>query len=338
MNLKSSADKIQKRKLGTQGLEVPAIGLGCMGMSWAYGEPDDNESLRTLKRAFELGVNFWDTAEIYGPFTNEELLGKAMTDCGRSNIIVATKFAWEFGPKGERTNLNSSPAHIKKTVEGSLKRLGTDYIDLYYQHRVDPNTPIEDTMGALSDLVKAGKIRYVGLSEAGPETLKRAHKVHPVSALQTEYSLFERGVENEILPTVRELGIGFVPYSPMGRGFLTGTFNSTSDFKPGDSRINGPRFQGENFEHNLKLVEAIKTFGAKHEATPAQVAIAWLLRQGPDIVPIPGTKRVKYLEQNAAAVNLKIADADWTELDKLVRSFETAGTRYTADQMKLLNT
>jgi aryl-alcohol dehydrogenase-like predicted oxidoreductase len=329
---------IGKRKLGSQGLIVPSLGLGCMGMSWAYGKPDDEESLRTLRRSVEIGMGFWDTAEIYGPFKNEELLGKALKDVGRDNVIVATKFAWEFGPKGERLGLNSKPAHIKEAVEGSLKRLGTDHIDLYYQHRVDPNTPIEDTMQALADLVKAGKIRYVGLSEAGTETIRRAHAVHPVSALQSEYSLWEKGVEDQILPLLKELEIGFVPYSPMGRGFLTGTFNSTSDFSEGDSRLNGPRFQGENFEHNMRLVEEVRAFAESQSATPAQVTLAWLLRQGENIVPIPGTKRVKYLEQNAASVNLEISEKAWTEFDEKVRSFKTAGTRYAPEQMKLLNT
>lgn len=329
--------QIERRKLGTQGLEVSAEGLGCMGMSWAYGEANDTESLKTLKRSLELGINFWDTAEIYGPFKNEELLGRALKECGRDQVVVATKFAWEFGPKGERTNLNSSPSHIKKAIEGSLRRLGTDYIDLYYQHRVDPNTPIEDTMGALADLVKEGKVRYAGLSEASPETLRRAHRVHPVSALQTEYSLWERGVEEEILPTVRELGIGFVPYSPMGRGFLTGKFTSESDFADGDSRLNAPRFQGENLAHNLRLVELVRSFGKLHDAEPAQIAIAWLLRQGNDIVPIPGTKRVQYLEQNAQAARLGISAAEWQRFQKEIDQFKPAGTRYAAEQMKLLN-
>ena len=328
---------MEQRRLGSQGLKVSAEGLGCMGMSWAYGKPDDQESLRTLRRSLELGINFWDTAEIYGPFTNEELLGRALKDCGRDNVVVATKFAWEFGPNGERTKLNSKPEHIKKAIEGSLRRLGTDVIDLYYQHRVDPNTPIEDTVGALADLVQAGKIRYIGLSEAGPETIRRAHKVHPISALQTEYSLWERGVESEILPTVRELGIGFVPYSPMGRGFLTGAFTSEADFSKGDSRLNAPRFQGENLAHNLRLVEVVRSFAQTHNAEPAQIAIAWLLRQGQDIVPIPGTKRVKYLEQNAAAASLQISEADWHQFQDEVDSFKPAGTRYAAEQMQLLN-
>ncbi len=328
---------MEQRRLGSQGLKVSAEGLGCMGMSWAYGKPDDQESLRTLRRSLELGINFWDTAEIYGPFTNEELLGRALKDCGRDKVVVATKFAWEFGPNGERTKLNSKPAHIKNAIEGSLRRLGTDVIDLYYQHRVDPNTPIEDTVGALADLVQAGKIRYIGLSEAGPETIRRAHKIHPISALQTEYSLWERGVESEILPTVRELGIGFVPYSPMGRGFLTGAFASEADFSKGDSRLNAPRFQGENLAHNLGLVELVRSFAKTHGAEPAQIAIAWLLRQGQDIVPIPGTKRVKYLEQNAAAASLQISEADWQQLQAEVDSFKPAGTRYAAEQMQLLN-
>lgn len=328
---------MEKRKLGRQGLEVSALGLGCMGMSWAYGEADDAESMRTLKRSLELGINFWDTAEIYGPFKNEELLGRALKEVGRSRVILATKFGWEFKPNGERAGLNSKPEHIKRAVEGSLKRLGTDHIDLYYQHRVDPSTPIEDTMGAFADLVREGKIRYVGLSEASAETVRRAHAVHPVSALQSEYSLWERGVEHEILPTVRELGIGFVPYSPMGRGFLTGTFKSSSDFAAGDSRLGASRFQGENFDRNMKLVEMVRAFGAAHGAEPAQVALAWLLRRGGDIVPIPGTKRVKYLEQNAAAASLKVPADAWAKFEVELSSFRPAGERYAPAMMQLIN-
>lgn len=309
-----------------------------MGMSWAYGKPEDAESIRVLHRALELGVNFWDTAEIYGPFSNEELIGRALKGKARDQVVIATKFAWEFGPGGERTRLNSSPAHIKKTIEGSLKRLGTDYIDLYYQHRLDPNTPIEDTVGALADLVKTGKVRYIGLSEVGPGTIRRAHKVHPISAIQSEYSLWERGVEEKVLPTLRELGIGFVPYSPMGRGFLTGKIQSMDDLEEGDWRRHNPRFQGENLKHNLRIVEEVRKIASAHSATPAQVALAWLLRQGPDIVPIPGTKRVKYLEENAQAASLNLPASAWTELDRHLAAFKTAGTRYPEDALKLIDT
>lgn len=328
---------MQKRKLGQQGLEVSALGLGCMGMSWAYGAPDEAESMRTLHRAVELGVNFWDTAELYGPFTNEELIGRALKTIPRDKIIIATKFAFTFDSKGEPAELNSSPAHIKKSVEGSLKRLGTDYIDLYYQHRLDPKTPIEDTVGAMADLVKAGKVRYLGLSEVGSGTLHRAHAVHPISALQSEYSLWERGIEEKILPTLRELGIGFVPYSPVGRGFLTGKINSVSDFGKADRRAAYPRFQPENFTHNLKLVEMVKEMAAKYQATPAQVALAWLLNQGDDIVPIPGTKHVKYLEENSQAASLNLPQSAWSELDAALTSFHVVGARYPESLMKMVD-
>ena len=325
-----------RRRLG-QNLEVSAVGLGCMGMSWAYGPADDKESLQVLHRAFELGVNFWDTAEIYGPFKNEELLGKAMKTIPRDKLVIATKFAWRFNEKNERVALDSSPAHIKKTVEGSLKRLGTDYIDLYYQHRVDPNTPIEDTVGALADLIKAGKIRHIGLSEASAATIRRGHKVHPITALQSEYSLWERGVEASILPTLRELGIGFVPYSPIGRGFLTGTITKFEDLPADDWRRTNPRFSKENFGQNFELVAEVQKLAAKINATPAQVALAWILKQGHDIVPIPGTKRVKYLEENSNSIHLKISPEQWAPLEAKLRTFKTHGDRYTADMMKYLD-
>lgn len=329
---------MEKRTLGRGGLKVSALGLGCMGMSWAYGPADDQESLKVLQRALELGVNFWDTAEIYGPFKNEELLGKALRTVKRDQVVIATKFAWEFGPNGERVRRNSKPEHIKKTIEGSLKRLGTDYIDLYYQHRLDPETPIEETVGALKDLIQAGKIRHYGLSEVGPATIRRAHKVHPIGAVQSEYSLWERGVEAHVLPTLRELGVGFVPYSPMGRGFLTGTFQKKEDIPQGDWRQSNPRFQGENFDHNLRLVEDVKKIAAEYKATPAQIALAWLLHQGPEIVPIPGTKRVKYLEENAKAADLKLPASAWTELNKTLAAFKPAGLRYPEDAMQMIDT
>ena len=326
---------MQKRKLGQ--LEVSALGLGCMGMSWAYGKPDNAESLLVLDRAYEIGVNFWDTAEIYGPFKNEELLGEALKNRPRDQVVIATKFAWTFTAAGERAELNSSPAHIKKAIEGSLKRLGTDYIDLYYQHRLDPKTSIEDTMVALKDLVQAGKVRHVGLSEVDAKTIRRAHAVHPLAAVQSEYSLWERGVEPRVLPTCKDLGIGFVPYSPMGRGLLTGTISSVSDIKEGDSRMKHPRFQEENLKRNLELVDAVRELGLKHGASPTQVALSWLLRQGEHIVPIPGTKRVKYLEENARAADIKIPEADWRALEVKLARFQPAGERYPKDAMKMVN-
>lgn len=329
--------KLPKRKLG-QNLEVSALGLGCMGMSWAYGPADDKESLKVLARAFEMGVNFWDTAEIYGPFLNEELLGKALKLVKRDQVIVATKFAFAINSKGERTGLDSSPKHIKTTVEGSLKRLGTDYIDLYYQHRVDPKTPIEDTVGAMADLVKAGKVRHLGLSEASAATIRRAHKVHSITALQSEYSLWERGVEVKILPLLKELGIGFVPYSPLGRGFLSGAIKSLADLPQDDWRRSNPRFSGDNFNKNFELVSEVKRLAEKLGATPSQVALSWLLKQSASIVPIPGTKRIKYLEENAAAVSLSVTSAQWEPLESLLKTFKPFGDRYTADMMKTLDT
>lgn len=327
--------KMPRRQLGQ--LEVSALGLGCMGMSWAYGPADDKESLKVLHHAFELGVSFWDTAEIYGPFLNEELLGRALKGLPREKLVIATKFAWEFNERGERVRLNGSRPHIKKMVEGSLKRLGTDYIDLYYQHRVDPNTPIEETVGAMGELVKEGKIRHIGLSEASAKTIRRGHAVHPITAVQSEYSLWERGVEASVLPTLKELGIGFVPYSPMGRGFLTGAIRKYDDIPQGDWRRNNPRFSQENFAHNFKLVEEVERLAKKVSATSAQVALAWLLKQDRHIVPIPGTKRLTYLEQNCAAATLEIPAQDWAPLESQLAQFHTQGDRYTSDMMKLLD-
>lgn len=327
---------LPKRKLGKH-LEVSAVGLGCMGMSWAYGEANDAESLAVLQHAYDIGVNFWDTAEIYGPFKNEELLGKALKHVPRHEVVIATKFAWEINDKGERTGLNSSPGHIKKAVEGSLKRLGTDYIDLYYQHRLDPKTPIEDTVGALADLISAGKIRHIGLSEVGPDTIRRAHKTHAITAVQSEYSLWERGVEEKVLPVLRELGIGFVPYSPIGRGFLAGKIEKIEDLEASDWRRTNPRFAEENLQHNLSLVSEVRTLAEKVHATPAQIAIAWLLKQGNDIVPIPGTKRIAYLDENVGSTFLHISDEQWKPLQDKLKIFTTAGTRYTPDMMKLLD-
>jgi aryl-alcohol dehydrogenase-like predicted oxidoreductase len=284
-----------------------------------------------------LGVNFWDTAELYGPFKNEELLGRALKSVSRDAVVIATKFAFTFDAKGERTGLNSRPDHIKKTVEGSLKRLGTDHIDLYYQHRLDPQTPIEDTVGAMAELVKEGKVRYLGLSEVGPAILRRAHAVHPLTALQSEYSLWERGVEEKILPVLRELGIGLVPYSPIGRGFLTGAFQSPEQLAGDDWRRDNPRFQGENFKRNLRLVEEVQRIAAAAGVTAAQVALAWLLGQGEDIVPIPGTKRIKYLEENAAAADLRLDPSLWSRLDAVLAGFQTSGARYPENAMKFID-
>ncbi len=327
---------IPRRRLG-QNLEVSALGLGCMGMSWAYGPADDQESLKVLQRAFEMGVNFWDTAEIYGPFKNEELLCKAIKTLPREKLVIATKFAWRFSEKNERVALDSSPQHIKKAVEGSLKRLGTDYIDLYYQHRVDPQTPIEDTVGAMADLVKAGKIRHIGLSEASSGTIRRAHKIHPITAVQSEYSVWERGVEVSVLPTLRELKIGFVPYSPIGRGFLSGTIKKFEDLPADDWRRTSPRFSKENFAQNFELVTEVKALADKVQATPSQVALAWILKQGENIVPIPGTKRLQYLEENSTSVFLQISPEQWAPLENKLKTFKPQGDRYTADMMKLLD-
>ena len=328
---------MQSRKLGQQGLEVSALGLGCMGMSFAYGPGNDAESLQVLNRSLELGINFWDTAELYGPFKNEELLGSAMTGRRREDVILATKFGWAYGPNGEQLELDSSPAHIRKAIEGSLKRLRTDYVDLYYQHRLDPKTPIEETVGALGDLVREGKVRYIGLSEVGPATIRRAHAVHPLSAIQTEYSLWERDVEAQVLPTVRELGIGFVAYSPMGRGFLTGKIDSQADLDQSDIRRNHPRFAQENMSHNLDLVEAVKRIASANQSTPAQIALAWLLRKGIDIVPIPGTRHVHYLEENVGAGSLILSDEAWSELDRALSTFQTAGQRNSEAAMNLVD-
>lgn len=329
---------MKTRTLGRQGLDVPAIGLGCMGMSWAYGEADETESIRVLHRALDIGVTFWDTAEMYGPFANEELVGKAIQGHRREDVTIATKFAMKFGPNREPIGLDSSPAHIKWSVEGSLRRLGTDYIDLYYQHRLDPKTPIEDTVGAMADLVKAGKVRYIGLSEVGPGTIRRAHATHPLSAVQWEYSLWTRAVEDKVLPAMRALGIGLVAYSPIGRGFLSGKITSIDDLSASDWRRNNPRFQGENFDHNLGLVRAVEKIAAKHGVTPAQVALAWVLRRGDDIVPIPGTRQIKYLEENTAAAEIALPAAAWTEIDAALVSFDVAGARYPEAAMRMLDT
>src|SRR6266542_5096685 len=286
---------VEKRKLG-QGLEVSAMGLGCMGMSDFYGGRDEAEAIATIHRAHDLGIDLLDTADIYGVGRNEELVGRAIR--GRDQVIVATKFGNVRNPDGTFKGVNGKPEYVRQCCDASLKRLGVEVIDLYYQHRVDPDTPIEDTVGAMAELVRAGKVRWLGLSEAAPQTIRRAHAVHPIAALQTEYSLWSREPEDEILPTVRELGIGFVPYSPLGRGFLSGRVRSIDDLDPDDFRRNNPRFQGENFRHNLELVQRVQEIAAEKGVTPAQLALAWVLTRGDDIVPIPGTKRVRYLEEN----------------------------------------
>ena len=325
------------RKLGHEGLHVSALGLGCMGMSAFYGSRDDAESLRVLRRSLELGINFWDTAEMYGPFHNEELLGRALKDTRRENVVIATKFAFRFDAEGRWIGLDSSPAHIREAIEGSLRRLGTDHIDLYYQHRLDPNTPIEDTVGALGELVQAGKVRYIGLSEVGPGTIRRAHAVHPITAIQTEYSLWERGPEQRVIPLLHELGIGFVAYSPAGRGFLTGRIRSLKDLEETDWRRDDPRFQGENFERNFALVRAVRKIASVHHATASQLALAWLLRQGEEIVPIPGTTSVPHLEEDARAVDLELPESVWAELQEALIAFHTAGERYPEPAMRTID-
>ena len=318
---------METRKLGTQGLEVSALGLGCMGMSEFYGTADEGEAIATIHRALELGITFLDTADMYGPFTNEQLVGKAIAD-RRDQVVLATKFGNMRGEQGEWLGINGSPEYVRSACEASLRRLGVETIDLYYQHRVDLETPIEETVGAMAELVQEGKVRFLGLSEAAPATIRRAHAVHPISALQSEYSLWTRDPELEILPTVRELGIGFVSYSPLGRGFLSGRIKSVDDLEERDFRRRGPRFQEENLRRNLALVEQVEALAAEKCVTPAQLALAWVLSRGEDIVPIPGTKRRSYLEENAAAVELELT-AD--ELERLERAFPVgvaAGDRY----------
>jgi len=327
---------MQTRKLGNQGLTVSAMGLGCMGMSEFYGGRDDAESIATLHRALELGVTFLDTADMYGPFKNEELVGTAIKG-KRDRVVLATKFGIvRDSADPNKRGINGKASYVKKSCEGSLKRLQVDHIDLYYQHRVDPDTPIEETIGAMAELVREGKVKYIGLSEAGPMTLRRAYAVHPISALQTEYSLWTRDPEDQILPTCRELGIGFVAYSPLGRGFLTGRFKRPEDLPGDDFRRNNPRFQGENFQKNLRLVERIREIAAEKQCTASQLALAWVAAQGDDVVPIPGTKRRIYLEENVRALDVRLAKQDMDRINEVLPKGATAGTRYPESAMHML--
>jgi aryl-alcohol dehydrogenase-like predicted oxidoreductase len=319
---------MKRRTLGTPGLGVSEIGLGCMGMSEFYGTGSEAESISTIHRALELGIDFLDTADMYGPFTNEQLVGKAIRD-RRDRVVLATKFGNVRGEQGQSLGIRGDPEYVRQACDASLQRLGIDHIDLYYQHRVDTTVPIEETVGAMADLVRAGKVRHLGLSEAAPETLRRAHVTHPITALQTEYSLWTRDVEeNGVLSTVRELGIGFVAYSPLGRGFLTGRFKTFEDLPADDFRRRNPRFQGENFDRNLELVGEVEQMAREKGITPAQLALAWVLAHGDDIVPIPGTKHVKYLEENAAAADVQLSEADIERLDSVLPVGAAAGTRY----------
>jgi aryl-alcohol dehydrogenase-like predicted oxidoreductase len=325
---------LERRRLG-RGLEVSALGLGCMGMSQFYGEADEAESVATIHRALELGVTFLDTAEVYGPFANEELLGRALAG-KRDGVVLATKFGFRI-EGGKRTGLDSRPEHVREAVEGSLKRLRTDRIDLLYQHRVDPSVPIEETVGAMARLVEEGKVRHLGLSEAGARTIRRAHAVHPISALQSEYSLWERNLEPEIVPLLRELGIGLVPFSPLGRGFLTGAVRRAEEYPESDYRRGDPRFQGANFDANVRAAEAVRALAARKGATPGQLALAWLLHKGDDVVPIPGTKRKRYLEENVAAAAITLSPVELAALDAALPPGSIAGPRYGEEAMRTVD-
>lgn len=324
---------LKKRKLGNQGLTVSEVGLGCMGMSQSYGTPDDAESILTLHRAIDLGVDFFDTAEVYGPYTNEQLLGKALKG-KRDKVIIATKFGFHI-TNGKIEGVNSQPKHIREVVENSLQRLGVEYIDLLYQHRVDPAVPIEDVIGVMAQLVQEGKVRFLGLSEAGVSTIRRAHQVFPISALQSEYSLWERNLEEAIIPLLKELEIGLVPFSPLGRGFLTGDVKRAEEYPEGDYRRTDPRFQGKNFDANMHLTGKIQELAKAKKATPAQIALAWLLAKGPQIVPIPGTKRRTYLEENLGATKIVLSEADMKILNDALPP--PTGKRYGEQHMSLID-
>ncbi|RKD75147.1 aryl-alcohol dehydrogenase-like predicted oxidoreductase [Sinobaca qinghaiensis] len=327
---------MQKRKLGTSELEVSPLGLGCMGMSEFYGTGNDEESIQTIQYALDQGVTFLDTADMYGVGHNEKLIGRAIKD-RRDDVVLATKFGNVRGEDGSFQGVNGHPDYVKQSCEDSLKRLGIDHIDLYYQHRVDPEVPIEETVGAMAELVKEGKVRYLGLSEASPKTIKKAHQEHTITALQTEYSLWSRDVEEEILPLCRELGIGFVPYSPLGRGFLTGQIKTFDDLEEDDFRRYNPRFQGENFQKNIDLVKKIEAMAEEKGCEPSQLALAWLLARGDDIVPIPGTKRRKYVDSNLGALKVNVSKQELEQIDKIAPRGAFAGERYPAEQMKSLN-
>lgn len=327
---------LKLRALGSQGLKVSELGLGCMGMSQSYGSFDDAESIATIHRAIDLGVTLFDTAEVYGPYTNEELLGRALQG-RRDKVAIATKFGFDLSRQDRTGGVNSRPEHIREVAEASLQRLGTDHIDLLYQHRVDPAVPIEDVAGAVGDLIREGKVRYFGLSEAGVANIRRAHAVQPVTALQSEYSLWERGLEEEILPALRELGIGLVPFSPLGRGFLTGTAMRAEDYPEGDFRRGDPRFQGENFTANMRAADAVRALAEAKGVKPGQIALAWLLHQGDDLVPIPGTKRRTYLEENVAAADITLGDEELAGLDEALRPGVVSGERYSKTSMAMLD-
>ena len=330
---------MQKRKLGNSNLEVSAIGLGCMGMSFAYGTPeerDERESIATIHRAMELGVTFFDTAEAYGPYTNEELLARALQG-KRDRVIIATKFGFKFDEKGAIAGVDSRPEHIREVVEGSLRRLKTDHIDLLYQHRVDPTVPIEDVVGVMAALVREGKVRYLGLSEAGEGKIRRAHAVHPIAALQSEYSLWERNLEPRIVPLLRELGIGLVPFAPLGRGFLTGSVKRAEEYPEGDVRRGDPRYQGENFEANMRAASAVRELGARKGVTAGQIALAWLLHKGQDIVPIPGSKRRQHLEENVGAAAVSLTAEEVALLDAALTPDKVSGPRYNEKGMTMVD-
>ncbi|HEY7994325.1 MAG TPA: aldo/keto reductase [Candidatus Eremiobacteraceae bacterium] len=329
---------LSARSLGAQGLIVSALGLGCMGMSQSYGKPeerDETESIATIHRAIELGVTLFDTAEAYGPYENEELLARALQG-RRDGVVIATKFGFRFA-EGSIAGVDSRPEHVREAVEGSLRRLATDRIDLLYQHRVDPAVPIEETVGAMAELVREGKVRFLGLSEAGEKTIRRAHAVHPISALQSEYSLWERNLEPRIIPLLRELGIGLVPFAPLGRGFLTGSVKRAEEYPEGDFRRGDPRYQGANFDANVWAASAVRELASRKHVTPGQIALAWLLHKGPDIVPIPGTKRRRYLDENVAAADVSLTAEDIAALDTALSTDKIAGPRYSAPQMQMVD-